>query len=107
VTRITTQLLTVSCLCGLLVVTGCGYGEVSPKTYEYAQALYSITNRQADEKLAEFESQIGQAATNGELSEDEVGLLRDIVATANGGDWKAAQQECRELMEAQIGTRKK
>ena len=105
-TRITPQLRTVSCLCGLLIVAGCGYGEVSPKTYQYAQALYSITNRQASEKLTEFESQISQGATSGELNADEVEMLRDIASIAKRGDWKSAQHECRELMEAQINARK-
>ncbi|WP_442481675.1 hypothetical protein [Aeoliella sp. SH292] len=90
----------------LISVMGCGYGEVSPKTYEYTQALYSITNRQSTEKLAEFESKLAEAQTAKELNDSEFDLLSDIVATAKSGDWKSAQGECRELMEAQIGVRK-
>jgi chromosome condensin MukBEF ATPase and DNA-binding subunit MukB len=93
-------------LLALIAVTGCGYGEVSPKTYEYTQALYSITNRQSSDKLAEFESKLEKAKTAQELNDSEFNLLSDIVATAKSGDWKSAQGDCRELMEAQVGLRK-
>ena len=105
-TRTSNLLQKLACAVVLTIVTGCGYGEVSPKTYEYTQALYSITNRQAAEKLGEFEAKLDLARTTGELNESEVELLQGIAETAKGGDWKAAQQDCRGLMEAQIQARK-
>lgn len=98
--------LQVAALVAFATVVGCGYGEVSPTTYEYTQALYSITNRQSTEKLAEFETKLTQAKAAGELNDAEFELLSDISEKAKGGDWKSAQTNCRDLMEAQIGLRK-
>ena len=48
-------------LLGLLVMTGCGYGDVSPATYEIAKSLYNISNRklsdQTDAYLAMYHDQ--------------------------------------------------
>ncbi len=83
----------------LLCATGCGsYSGASPRTYEYAKALYSICNRRADDKLAEVASRIEADAASGEISSSEASWLRGIVADAQGGDWQGAMREARDLM---------
>ncbi|MCO6046562.1 hypothetical protein NG895_21910 [Aeoliella sp. ICT_H6.2] len=86
----------------LTIVQGCGYGEVSPQAYEYSKALYSITNRQAEDKLVEVKLQIAQAVERGEITDAEGDLLQAIVDQAADGDWKAANRDARAVMEAQV-----
>ncbi len=82
---------------------GCGgYGAVSPTTYEYAKALYSVTNRQASDRLDEVSSQIESARTTGEISDEEAGWLNDIVEQGRAGDWQSANQAARQIMEDQV-----
>jgi len=90
---------------GLLLICAAGcqsYGEVSPTAYEYAKALYSISNRQAEHKLDEVTEQINVSQQNGELPESEAEWLRDIVDNARQGEWKLANQASRQMMEDQV-----
>ncbi|MEM9353015.1 MAG: hypothetical protein AAGA92_08375 [Planctomycetota bacterium] len=84
-------------------MVGCGgYGKVSPETYEYAKALYSITNRQSSERLDRAEEMILAARDAQELPAAESEWLLAIVADARGGDWEGASQEARRLMDDQV-----
>lgn len=85
-----------------VIATGCGYGEVGPQAYEYSKALYSITNRQAEDKLEDVAAQIAHAAEQGELSGAEADVLQAIIDKAADGNWKAANRDTRALMEAQV-----
>ncbi len=86
-----------------ILLAGCGgYGEVSPMTYEYAKALYGISNRHAEGKLPSVGQQITKAQMRGEISDREAGWLIAIVDDAAGGRWKAAQREARRIMEDQV-----
>lgn len=86
----------------LMPAIGCGYGEVGEAGYEYSKALYAITNRQAADRLAEVAVRIEGAVAADELSSREAAWLQDIVEKAESGDWKEANRECRELMNAQV-----
>ena len=87
----------------LLAATGCGgYGEVSPTTYQYAKALYSVTNRQQTAQLDTVSAQIEQARESGELPDREAGWLQAIVDDARAGDWKTANSAAREMMQEQV-----
>lgn len=91
--------------CLLLVVSLCGctgYDNVSPTTYEFAKALYSITNRKAEDRLASFKAKLQEAADSGEVPQREADWLLEMVTQAEDGDWKAANQECRRMMEDQV-----
>ena len=91
------------CLCCLFFLVGCSdYGEVSHVAYQYSQALYSICNRQDQDKLARFQEKLAVAIEKDELSEQEADWLNDIVATASSGNWKAASRQARKLMEDQV-----
>ncbi len=82
---------------------GCGgYGSVSPEAYEYAKALYSITNRQSEDSLDKVRAQLTAAHQADRLPNKEAAWLIYIVDTAAAGDWKAANRECREMMEDQV-----
>ncbi|QDT35050.1 hypothetical protein [Thalassoglobus polymorphus] len=86
-------------LCGL---TGCGYPDVSPKTYEISKALYSACNRKSDEHVSKISKLIESHLESGDLSEREAKWLRVIIHNAEEGRWEAATLEARQLMEDQV-----
>ncbi len=91
------------CCLALLGVAGCGgYGEVGPRAYQYAQALYTITNLEKAEKLPGVAQQIDAAREAGELSPREAGWLQDIVSAARKGNWATANAQARRIMDAQV-----
>jgi hypothetical protein len=95
-------------LCGVLVasavlVPGCGgYGEVSPLTYEYTKALYSICNRRDAERLNLLRDKVATSLDQQEITDQESEWLGGIIAQAESGQWKAAEKEARRLMEDQV-----
>jgi hypothetical protein len=86
----------------LAVTPGCGYGSVSPLAYDYAKALYSISNRQAADQLEGVQQQIATAHQNGELSEQEAEWLIAILQDAQAAEWKAASRAARRMLEDQV-----
>lgn len=85
------------------LLTGCGgYGPVSPAAYDLAKGVYSVTSRESAERLDVLASKIDEAAGAGQLTGDEQLWLRDMVATARNGDWAAARDAARTMMEDQI-----
>ncbi len=87
----------------VFLLSGCGgYGEVSPNAYEYAQALYSITNRQSVDGLDRIEEQISTALERSEITETEAPWLKDIVSDAREGNWESANSAARRMMEDQL-----
>lgn len=92
-----------SLLFTLLYLPGCGYPEVSPKAYELAKALYSVSNLKREEGLNKIETLIDESLQTGEISEREAGFLTEIVEQCRSGEWDTAQRESRKLMEDQIG----
>lgn len=87
---------------GLLIaavcIAGCGYPEVSPKTYEIANALYAASNRQSAEHIDKAIAVTEELLVSGEISEREAGWLRAIADQARDGDWDAAAAEARTLI---------
>jgi len=75
---------------------------VSPDTYQYAKALYSVTNRQQVERLEPVSAQIEQARQAGELPQREAGWLQAIVDDARTGDWQTANSAARQMMQDQV-----
>lgn len=88
-------------LCALLCC-GCGYGEISPTAYEYAKAIYSLSNRRAADKLSAVEAQIAAAAESGQLPPHEAAWLNDFCDDCRAGRWKDAQEASRQMMEDQV-----
>ncbi len=88
---------------GLVVlVVGCGYGEVSPGAYRYAQVLYGLSNRQGSERIDEVTAKIAAAVEAGELSRREAGWLTNICDQCRDGDWAGAQQAAKRMMRDQV-----
>jgi len=88
-------------LLGVMAV-GCGYGEVSPQTYELAKAIYNVCNRQQTEKLPVVAGLIDSSLEEGKITEQEAGWLRDLIQQAEQGDWETATQKSRRMMEDQV-----
>lgn len=92
----------VAMLVSALSVAGCGYGQVSPTAYEFAKALYAISNRQAGDRLDPISEQVTVARDDGQLTDREAKWLHDIIAQARDGYWKSAEQASRRMLEDQI-----
>jgi hypothetical protein len=86
----------------LLAVAGCGYGEVSPTTYGYAKALYTLSNTQAADRIDEVANKIAAAADAGEVTQREAGWLNDICDQCRSGDWAGAQEAAKQIMRDQV-----
>lgn len=83
-------------------IAGCQqYGEVSPKCYEFAKALYSICNRKDVARLRIVDKAIKDAVTAKQLPADEAAELQKIIQQASEGQWSTAMQDCRTLMSEQ------
>ncbi|QDV20852.1 hypothetical protein Pan153_55310 [Gimesia panareensis] len=97
--RVTLTLL----LCGGLMLTGCGYPEVSPKTYEISKALYSVCNQKSTERLETVQKLVQSSLEQEEISQREAEWLGEIIKQARQGEWEAALRETRQIMEDQVG----
>lgn len=87
---------------GVLLVSGCGYGEVSPAAYEYAKALYGVANREAADRLDGVADQIKADEASGEITPTEAEWLGEIVEQARAGDWPGAAAAARRMMQDQV-----
>lgn len=83
-------------------VPGCGYPEVSPKTYDVANALYAAANRQSIEHIDKAVAITDELLAAEEISEREAGWLRAIAEQAHNGDWDGAATEARALIADQV-----
>lgn len=96
--------LAVAAACLIASTTlGCAqYGPVSKPAYDYATALYSMSNRKDATKLPVVTAQIRTAREAGEITADEAAYLDEIVVMATGGDWQTAATSSRTMMVEQI-----
>lgn len=97
-----TSLLATIAAIALLTLNGCGYGPISSTGYEYAQALYSLSNRQSADRVDTVQAQIETAAESGELSAQEAEWLLDICEQCRDDDWESAQANARRMMVDQV-----
>ncbi|MCA9074684.1 MAG: hypothetical protein KDA93_06605 [Planctomycetaceae bacterium] len=89
--------LAVSC-----AFNGCGYPQVSPKSYELTKALYSACNRRNEEHLARVAEVLDSTKTAGDISDRESKWLHAIIDKARAGEWESAAREARQIMEDQV-----
>ncbi len=87
---------------GGMLFCGCGYGKVSPKTYEYATALYSICNQKDAKRLEKLATMVEQSQQTSEISDKEAGWLKAIIKQARGGSWETASSRARQMMNNQV-----
>ena len=67
----------------LIALTGCSdYQGISPTAYQYAKALYNVTNRKRGEKLDEVNNLITSSKREGTITTQEANWLREIVDDA-------------------------
>ena len=90
-------------LCGSLLLSGCGYPEVSPKTYELSKALYSVCNQKSTERLVKVQALIQSSLEQEEITSREADWLNGIIKQAQAGEWDEALRESRQIMEDQAG----
>lgn len=88
---------------GSLLLAGCGYGEISPLSYEYAKALYGICNRRDAKRLDDLRGQIATALEKQEITDRESDWFADLIAQAESGEWQEAAEGARQMMEDQAG----
>lgn len=87
----------------LIALTGCGdYQGISPTAYQYAKALYNVTNRKRSEKLDEVNNLITSSKREGTITTKEADWLLEIVNDAREGNWEAAQKTARQMMRDQV-----
>ncbi len=79
-------------------IAGCGYPQVSPKTYEVANALYAAANRQSIEHIDKAVEITDELLAAGEITEREAGWLKAIAEQAHAGAWDDAAVEARTLI---------
>jgi hypothetical protein len=90
--------------CSLLCLSvGCSdYQGISPTAYQYAKALYNVTNRRRSEKLDQVSDLIAVSKQEGQITEQEVEWLERIIEDARDGDWQTAQKMARRMMSDQV-----
>ncbi len=79
-----------------------GYAEVSETGYEFGLALMSACNRQDFEQIRKIDQQFEQLVAANKMPEYDEKVLRDIIDSANSGEWNVANRHIRSLMNAQI-----
>jgi len=100
---LTTSTLNLAIFCAMaLSLTGCGYPEVSPQSYELSKALFSACNRKDEDHLSRVETMISEGISDGTVSQREADWLNQIIADARDGDWQSAAAESRQLMNDQV-----
>ena len=79
-----------------------GYGKTTQLGYEFTQALYSACNQQDLERVRKIEMLINEYTDKQELPAKEKRWLDNIIRLAHEGQWKKAQRNARELLDAQV-----
>lgn len=76
-----------------------GYGEVSPKAYQYSKALYSACLNKNKDHLSKIEAMVSDSE---ELPARERRWLSEIIERAHRDDWDSASKEARRILEDQV-----
>ena len=79
-----------------------GYGEITESGYQYARSLYTVCNQHDEGRLATIHSRIEEDYKEGKLSDRDYRYLTTLIDLAKSGDWNGAQEEIRQLLEAQL-----
>lgn len=87
--------------CALVCCSGCGYPKIGERAYEISKALYSTCNLKRENDLDKVADAIEQAASASEITESESEWLLEVVQKAKDGQWEAAEQEVRSILQDQ------
>ena len=83
----------------MVVCSGCSdYGPVSPATYDFAAAMYSICNTKSADRLIAFEQKLVEAKQGGSITAQEAEWLEEILESARAGQWQSAAAASRKMM---------
>ena len=85
----------------LAALPGC-QKEPSRGEYQFANTTYQAVARKSEEGLDRVEAAIAKGLADGTVGEDEAETIRGIIATARGGDWDAAAEAAREIMDRNV-----
>lgn len=86
----------------VLVIAGCGgYGEVSKQTYDFATALYPACLAKSEERVEKVEALLDDETRTDQMSEEELGWIRDIVSQAKAGKWESAAAAAKRMLKDQ------
>lgn len=87
----------------LIALIGCSdYQGISPTAYQYAKALYNVTNRKRSDKLDEVNDLITSSKREGTITAQEADWLLGVIDNARDGDWETAQKTARQMMHDQV-----
>jgi len=86
----------------IIVMHGCGYGELSPEGYASAKALYSACNLKSEPRLQKIEAHVEQAVSENEMTDQEAAWIRDVIAMARDSQWEEATSAARQMMQDQV-----
>ena len=103
-TKVASGVLVLVVLVGALLYafSGSKYGEIGPRGYEYATALYSCCNRRDKDQLQTIKQMIQEDQSTQAISQQETTWLGEIVQSAESGKWTEASESVRQLMEDQV-----
>ena len=88
---------------GIYLSSGRGYGKVSDRSYKVATALYSACLSKSEARLEKVSQLIvDDEDTDQPIPSHERAWLTSIVEQAQGGDWAAAAQSSKRMMEDQV-----
>ena len=95
-------LLLCLCVCQCALIGCSDYQGISPTAYQYAKALYGVTNRKRSEKLNEVNNLITSSEQEGTITSEEADWLLGVIDDARQGNWETAQQTARKMMRDQV-----
>ena len=78
-----------------------GYGEVSPRTYQFSKAIYSACLKKSDDHLAKVEELLNES-DGASLPTNEAIWLDQIIEIARSGNWDSAAKKAKRMMEDQV-----
>ncbi len=91
-------MLAAAVLGALVWCGGCGYPRVGPQTYQIAKALHTVFNLRDETSLPRAREFVNNAAARGEITERDHGLLMELMALAEAGEWHRAEREVLRLL---------
>ncbi len=83
---------------GLFLFWNPGYGELSPKGYQLAMALYSACNRKDATQLEKVAKLLDQSNAQGDLPAADAKWLTKVLELGRAQDWDSANQMIRRIM---------
>lgn len=78
-----------------------GYGEVSPRTYQFSKAIYSACLKKNYDHLAKVEELLNES-DEASLPPNEAIWLDQIIKIARSGNWEYAAKKAKRMMEDQV-----